>query len=144
MSNSKYIFIFLICVNIVLFIVFKKYNDFEIQEAKRINAMYPLIGDYKDSLPLCGIVERGDFVGNSHSHDYIVDLSNGKKFSLWGSTSNQAYSPQYIINFLEYRDSIYYNPTINGDTIFIFRRGKRYFFRWDKTLDKEGKVIYRK
>lgn len=123
--------------------LYHNYHESELREADRINREYPLIDNYKDSVPLCGIVEYGDFTLNVYRHGYIVNLSNGKKFSLV-LARNEAYSPIDIEHFLEYKDSIYYNPRVNGDSIFIFRGGKRYYFRLRKVLDKEGKVIYPK
>ncbi len=135
--------VLLLCSIVLGCYLYHNYDEFQKREAERIKCEYPLIDNYKDSVPLCGVVERADF-NLEYIKTFTVNLNNGKKFSLWGAGRNEAYSPFDIENFLEYKDSIYYNPRINGDSIFIFRGGKRYYFRLRKVLDKEGKVIYPK
>lgn len=133
MNKIKLLGIVFLLFAIILSIIINK-SDSTTNLYKR-REEYPLLKEQGDILSLSGVVTKKDFNNNLYSRGtYLIDLTDGTKFALYGATRNYLYENSDLIDFLQLSDSIY--KSSSSDSIFIYRGSLKYYFILGKMINK--------
>lgn len=107
------------------------------KESELLKEEYPLV-EKGNCLEISGVVQRGKISLKQYSKGaFCIDLNNGLKFSLFGTTRNYFYNPYDIEDFLQRNDSIY--KPAQSDSLYIYRDGKVFYFVLNEVLNKASR-----
>lgn len=127
------IFLLLIIILGISIIIINRSDS--IANLYKLREKYPLLKEQGDILSLSGVVTKKDFSNNLYSRGtYLIDLTDGTKFALYGTTRNYLYESSDLTNFLYIGDSIY--KPYSSDSIFIYRGDQKYYFILGKMINR--------
>lgn len=107
------------------------------QEATEQIDNYPLLKNIKNSLSINGVIIKKNLSLNRYNKgSYMMELSNGVKFALYGTSRNYEYEPEPDLNrFVKVGDSI--SAQVKSDSIFVYRDNQKYYFIFGKIINKK-------
>lgn len=122
----------ILCISISIIIINKSNS---IAYSSSLKERYPLLKEQGDILSLSGVVTKKDFSNSTYSRGtYLIDLTDGTKFALYGATRNYLYENNDLMDFLHIGDSIYKSP--HNDSIFVYRNDREYYFILARIINK--------
>lgn len=129
MKRVKYLLLVPLCV--IVFFIFNSKDEVRDEKIKELFIEYPPID--KIGKDYNGIV-RNYMIGSQYTtgEGMYVELSNGDKFLIFGTSLNSKYKKPDLRDNLRINDSIYYNSK-TGE-IFIYRGKECLYFKFFKSI----------
>lgn len=118
--------VFILIVWIIFFKEFKNYEKDKKHAAEEFKTEFPNLDRNRNS-KVRGIILEKKLMTDMYVKGVVcITLTNGQKFSIGGSTGNNAYNQSNIMDFLQVGDSI--SKKENDDIIVIYRDTVKYYF----------------
>ncbi|MFR9166165.1 MAG: hypothetical protein ACLVKO_08130 [Dysgonomonas sp.] len=137
MSNKFYFYLVLLFFFLIVFFISLNKTivdgNKDKEEYKVYKENYPTI-DYDENIEGC-VIRKQQSMNRYYHGVFLIDLSNGGKFSLGGITRNYLYEVPDIVDFITINDSVY-KPQ-KSDSIFVYRNGEVFYFILKKIINKK-------